>query len=59
MEKALVALTEALPSVLGNSQFNITMAGWPAAVTAIAICCAGVLINAIKASHADEVIIES
>ncbi len=58
MEKTLVAVTETLPTVIKNTHFNITLAGWPAAVTAIALCCAGVAVYALKIMDPEEVHLE-
>ena len=58
MGKTLIAITEALPTVIKNTHFNITLAGWPAAVTAIALCCAGVAVYALKVTHPEEVTLE-
>ena len=51
MDKTLIAVTEAMPNVIKNTHFHITLAGWPAAVTAIAVCIGSVAVYAIKVTH--------
>lgn len=51
MAKSFTALTEALPTVIKNTHFNFTLAGWPAAVTAIALCCTAFGLYALYVTH--------
>ena len=50
MENKLIEVVDTIPTLIKNSHFNITLEGWPAAVTAIAICCSSVAAFAIKAA---------
>ena len=48
MENKIIEVVDAFPSLIKNTHLNVNLQGWPAAVTAIAICCAGVAVYAIK-----------
>lgn len=48
MENKLIEVVETIPTLIKNTHFNVTLEGWPAAVTAIAICCSSVAAFAIK-----------
>lgn len=48
MENKLIETVDTLPTVLKNSHFEVSLQGWPAAITAISICFAGVTAYAIK-----------
>ncbi len=60
MKKNLIAMTDALPDVIRNTHFNITLEGWPAAVTVsvVAICCTVVAVCALKDTRSEEVVAE-
>ena len=49
MENKLIEIVDAFPTVLKKSHFDVSLQGWPAAITAISICFAGVATYAIKA----------
>ena len=51
MNKSIIPLTVTLSNMIKNSSFNFALSGWPAAVTASAICFAGVAIYALKVTH--------
>ena len=59
MNNTLTAVTEALPTVISNTHFNVMLSGWPAAITVVALCCAGVAIFALKVTHPEDPIAES
>lgn len=51
MKNSIITIAENLPAVLRNTHLNVTLAGWPAAVTVIAMCSAGVAAYALKVTH--------
>ena len=53
MDKALAIAEGTLPVLIKNTRFHISIAGWPAAVSVIALCGAYVAIYAIRANHPD------
>lgn len=50
MESKLIQPTDTLPAIIKNTHINVSLQGWPAAITVIALCCAGVAVYAIKAA---------
>ena len=50
MENKIIQMADSIPALIKNTHLNVNLQGWPAAVTAIAICCAGVAVYAIKAT---------
>ena len=55
MENKLIQLVDAFPNLIKNTHLTVNIQGWPAAVTGIAICCAGVAIYAIKTKTSSEI----
>ena len=53
MENKLIEVVDTFPTLIKNTHLNVNLQGWPAAVTAIAICCAGV-VAIIKATTPSE-----
>ena len=49
--KSILQLTEGITALLQNTHLSFCLQGWPAALTAVAVCGAGVAIYAIKATH--------
>ena len=54
MENKLIEVVDTFPTLIKNTHLNVNLQGWPAAVTAIALCCAGVAVYAIKATTPSE-----
>ncbi|MCP1110921.1 hypothetical protein [Ohessyouella blattaphilus] len=54
MKKEFIELVENIPTLLRNTQFNISLDGWPAAVATLALCSSGVAIYALKLAYAHE-----
>ena len=54
MENKLIEVVDTFPTLIKNTHLNVNLQGWPAVVTAIAICCAGVAVYAIKATTPSE-----
>lgn len=54
MNKTILAAAETLPTIIQNTHFSITLSGWPATVTVIALCSAGVAVYALKVTHPEE-----
>ena len=54
MENKLIEVVDAFPNIIKNTHLNVNLQGWPAAVTAIALCCARVAAYAIKATTPSE-----
>ena len=48
MENKLIEVVDTFPTLIKNTHLNVNLQGWPAAVTAIAICCAGVRSTQLK-----------
>lgn len=51
MENKLIQAADSIPTLIKNTHLNVTLQGWPAAVTAIALFGAGVIIYALKVTH--------
>ncbi len=48
MEKTISLLSETIPSLINNTHFNISLEGWPAAISVIAICFTGSAVFTVK-----------
>ena len=58
MGKSLGAILEAIPDAIKNIHLQVSLKGWPAAVSVIAICGATVAICAINATQPREDVTE-
>ena len=48
MEKTISLLSGTIPTLLNNTHFNISLEGWPAAISVIAVCFTGGAVYTIK-----------
>ncbi len=48
MDKFITVVGGVLPTLIKNTHFNLSLSGWPAATTVIAICCSGTAIYSIN-----------
>lgn len=53
MENKFFEIIDSLPTLIRNTHLNITMEGWPATVTTIALCGTGIAFYALKLAHTD------
>ena len=51
MENKLIQAADSIPTLIKNTHLKVTLQGWPAAVTAIALFGSGVIIYALKVTH--------
>ena len=51
MENKIIEVVESIPTIIKNTHLNVTLEGWPAALTALALCCSGVAVYALKVTH--------
>lgn len=54
MERTLKLASNVLPDVIKNTHLNLSLEGWPAAVSVIVICGTIISIYAINATHPGE-----
>ncbi len=54
MENKLIQVADSIPTLIKNTHLNVTIEGWPAAVTAIALFGSSVIIYALKVTHPDK-----
>ncbi len=54
MENKLTQIVDTIPTLIKNTQLNVSLEGWPAAITAIAFFCSGVAVYALKVTHPNE-----
>lgn len=54
MENKLTQVVDTIPTLIKNTHLNVSLEGWPAAITAIAFFCSGVVVYALKVTHPDE-----
>lgn len=54
MENKLIQMSDTIPAVLKNTHLNVSLQGWPAAITAISLFGSCVAIYALKVTHPDQ-----
>ena len=58
MDNKIIQVAESIPTLIKNTHLNVSLDGWPAAVTAIALFSSGVIIYALKVTHPEEAYIK-
>lgn len=51
MNSKSIQVTESIPTLIKNTHLDVSLTGWPAAVTAIALFSSSVIIYALKVTH--------
>ena len=51
MDSKIVQVAESIPTLIKNTHLDVSLTGWPAAVTAIALFGSSVIIYALKVTH--------
>ena len=51
MENSLITAIESLSAIVKNTRLSLSLEGWPATVTVIAVCVSGVALYALKVTH--------
>ncbi len=51
MEQNIIKMADSIPALIKNTTLNVSLHGWPAAITAVAFFESCVAIYAIKISH--------
>ena len=53
MEDKIIKMENSIPVLIKNTHLNISLEGWPAAITAVMFFCSCVAIYAIKTEHSE------
>ena len=51
MEHNIIKMADSIPTLIKNTTLNVSLQGWPAAITAVALFGSCVAIYAIKITH--------
>lgn len=51
MENKLILMTDSIPALIKNTHLDVTLQGWPAAITAVAFFSSCVAAYAIRVTH--------
>ena len=51
MENIIIKMADSIPALIKNTSLNISLEGWPAAVTAVALFGSCIALYAIKITH--------